>query len=648
MRLDRLAGAGSAPPGRVPAGRRRARVVRPGGAPAAAPSVAGAAAARGRAGRPGGAGPVPARVARHLADRREPAAVPRLGRPRAARRGGRPAGRRCRSRRPCWSATSCRRAIPGYQPRLLDELGALGEVAWVGRGSLGRDDGRIALVRPGREILRPIGLPDGTERPADPRHDAIREHLTRRGASFYRELYAAAGGGTDRDVLDALWDLVWAGEVTNDTFAPLRALRWKRTGSANGSRRPVRPGRLTSLGPPEAAGRWSLVDGGPAPVPTERLHALSLALLERHGVLTREAVAAEGIDGGFSAVYPVLRAMEEAGRIRRGYFVDGLGAAQFALAGALDRLRAVRDAGRPAGRRRGPCPGRVGPGQPVRRGPARGRAGARATGGRTSGPPARTSSWSTGSPRSTWTAAARRSRSLPAADEPGVAVAAARALRSLVVDGRFRELVIRKVDGDDVATSPFRADAARRRVRGRLSRPAAPWRSTGEPPGRCVQRQRRLDGRVPSRGSLSARRRHALPDGGGPAALPRRPDGDRGAIRRARPGAEARADHRPRDPGGRRTGQEPAHPVRQRPRDPDAPADDRVLAPLPAGRALAPAAGPGAAGARGPRRRCRLLRCAGRRAPRATRRVAPPGARQPRAGPPRPDVRCRRGDPPPA
>ncbi len=271
--------------------------------------------------------------------------------------------------------------VPGYQPRLLDELGAMGEVGWTGRGSLGRDDGRIALFRPGRDALRPTGVPDGVERPGEERHERIREHLARRGASFYRELYIAAGGGADRAMLDALWDLVWAGEVTNDTFAPLRALRWKRpAGSgANGMRRP-RAGRLTSLGPPEAAGRWSLVhpdaadhgadgsDGraaGPSAVitTTERVHAQALALLERHGVLTREAVASEGVEGGFSGVYPVLRALEEAGRIRRGYFVDGLGAAQFALAGALDRLRAERDPGdcpdRPPARR-----GR--PGQPVR------------------------------------------------------------------------------------------------------------------------------------------------------------------------------------------------------------------------------------------------------------------------------------------
>ncbi len=262
--------------------------------------------------------------------------------------------------------------VPGYQPRLLDELGALGEVAWVGCGPLGRDDGRIALFRPGRgELLRQAlvaGQAAGGPRPDGARHAAIREWLGRRGASFYRELFGAARGGTDREVLDALWDLVWAGEVTNDTFAPLRALRWKRPG---GDRR-SRPGRLATLGPPEAAGRWSLAGlqepddagaghpgaepagpgpaGGAAgllpaggPTPTERLHALALALLDRHGVLTREAVMSEGIDGGFAGIYPVLRALEEAGRIRRGYFVDGLGAAQFALAGAIDRLRAVRE-----------------------------------------------------------------------------------------------------------------------------------------------------------------------------------------------------------------------------------------------------------------------------------------------------------------
>ena len=342
--------------------------------------------------------------------------------------------------------------IPGYQPRLLDELGALGEVAWVGHGSLGRDDGRIALFRPGREALRPAGPTDGLEVPVGPRHDAIREHLARRGASFYRELFAAAGGGTDRDVLDALWDLVWAGEVSNDTFAPLRALRWKRTGSS-GPRRP-RPGRLTTLGPPEAAGRWSLVEPI-ATTTTARLHAQSLALLERHGVLTRDAVASEGIEGGFSAVYPVLRAMEEAGRIRRGYFVDGLGAAQFALAGALDRLRAVREAADGPDRAAVHLLAATDPAGPYgaalpwpRRDDADRRPLQRAAGAYvvTVDGVAALYLERGGSTLQT----------LAPADDPATAEVALPALGSLVADGRLRELVIRKVDGLPIGESPWR------------------------------------------------------------------------------------------------------------------------------------------------------------------------------------------------
>jgi ATP-dependent helicase Lhr and Lhr-like helicase len=342
--------------------------------------------------------------------------------------------------------------IPGYQPRLLDELGALGEVGWVGRGSLGRDDGRIALFRPGREALRPAAAPPDVERPTEPRHDAIREHLARRGASFYREIHAAAGGGPDRDVLDALWDLVWAGEVTNDTFAPLRALRWKRTG--RDARR--RPGRLTALGPPEAAGRWSLVEPATA-APTERLHAQSLALLERHGVLTREAVVGEGVDGGFSAVYPVLRALEEAGRIRRGYFVDGLGAAQFALAGALDRLRAVRDPSDADPMARGAYVlAAADPANPYgaalpwpRRGENDRRPLQRAAGAYVV--------LIDGEAALYLERGGATIQVLKPADDPAVTSAALRALGALVADGRFRELVVTKVDGQPVAESSFRA-----------------------------------------------------------------------------------------------------------------------------------------------------------------------------------------------
>jgi ATP-dependent helicase Lhr and Lhr-like helicase len=140
---------------------------------------------------------------------------------------------------------------------------------------------------------------------------------------------------TDKLLLAALWDLVWSGEVTNDTVMPLR-MRLQR---ASRTRRPF----ATRGGPAEGAGRWSLVHA-PAEAPiTERLHALALSLLERHGVLTREAVLAEGVAGGFAGVYPILKAMEEAGTLRRGYFVEGLGAAQFALPGAVDRLRSERE-----------------------------------------------------------------------------------------------------------------------------------------------------------------------------------------------------------------------------------------------------------------------------------------------------------------
>jgi ATP-dependent Lhr-like helicase len=346
--------------------------------------------------------------------------------------------------------------VSGYQPRLLDELGALGEVAWVGRGSLGRDDGRIVLSRPGRETLRPPGLPDGLERPAGERHDAIREHLAARGASFYRAIHAAAGGGPDRPVLDALWDLVWAGEVTNDTFAPLRALRWKRP--ARPSSRAPRPGRLTSLGPPEAAGRWSLVEAaGTGDSPTERLHALALALLDRHGVLVREAVMAEGHEGGFAGIYPVLRALEEAGRIRRGYFVEGLGAAQFALAGAIERLRAVReDGGEHAEHRTVHVLAAADPANPYgaalpwpRRGEADRRPLQRAAGA---------SVVLVGGQAALYVERGGRGlQTLPAFDDPDIANAAARALGRLVGEGRDRELILVKVDGLPVAESPHRA-----------------------------------------------------------------------------------------------------------------------------------------------------------------------------------------------
>ncbi len=227
--------------------------------------------------------------------------------------------------------------VGNYNPRLLDELVSMGEVVWVGRGSLGATDGRVALYLRG-DAPRLVSPP--VDAPQSELHDRLRAHLKSRGASFFRDLYNACGGGDEEVMLDALWDLVWAGEVTNDTFAPLRLL-----GPA--ARRPARKPRMPRLIQPRATGRWSLVAdlvGGGANA-TERLHSEAGVLLQRHGVLTREAVVGESWPGGFASLYPVLRAMEESGRIRRGYFVEGLGGSQFALPGAVDRLRSLRDAG---------------------------------------------------------------------------------------------------------------------------------------------------------------------------------------------------------------------------------------------------------------------------------------------------------------
>lgn len=240
--------------------------------------------------------------------------------------------------------------VRGYKVSDLDELCASGEVVWVGAGAIGSTDGRVRLF-----FADQVGLlAPAIEKPESPTgdiHDALRTSLATRGAVFFSQLRAAVPSATDTEVLNALWDLVWAGEVTNDTVAPLRALlaggraSSRSTSSAARPRRP-RPGRLTRIGPPTGAGRWSLVAPllQPAPTATESAHAYALQMLERHGVVTREAVLAEGAVGGFAGVYTVLKTMEERGQVRRGYFVDGLGAAQFALAGAVDRLRDSREA----------------------------------------------------------------------------------------------------------------------------------------------------------------------------------------------------------------------------------------------------------------------------------------------------------------
>jgi ATP-dependent Lhr-like helicase len=238
--------------------------------------------------------------------------------------------------------------VRSFRPSMLDELCTAGEVVWVGAGGLGARDGRVRLcfadqlplLAPGWEQRDPV---EGAL------HEAIRLLLAEHGASFWGQIRSAAPGAQDTELLTALWDLVWAGEVTNDSLAPLRAVlggaKVKAGAASTRARGRPRPGRLTRIGPPAGQGRWSLVAPllEPRPTATEAAHAQALQLVERHGVVTREAVMAEGLVGGFSAVYGVLKVLEERGQVRRGYFVDGLGAAQFAVPGAVDRLRAVRE-----------------------------------------------------------------------------------------------------------------------------------------------------------------------------------------------------------------------------------------------------------------------------------------------------------------
>ncbi|MEP1125903.1 MAG: DEAD/DEAH box helicase [Ilumatobacter sp.] len=241
--------------------------------------------------------------------------------------------------------------VLGYRPSMLDELCTAGEVVWIGAGAVGARDGRVRLTFADQLPLLSPGWEE-RDKPDGAIHEAIRLQLTERGASFWNQLRSAAPGSNDDEILAALWDLVWAGEVTNDSLAPLRAVvagaKVKSgTATSRSSRlggRP-RPGRLNRIGPPAGQGRWSLV----APLlettahPTEASYAQALQLVERYGVVTREGVLAEGISGGFTNVYGVLKVLEERGQVRRGYFVDGLGAAQFAVPGAVDRLRAARE-----------------------------------------------------------------------------------------------------------------------------------------------------------------------------------------------------------------------------------------------------------------------------------------------------------------
>jgi ATP-dependent Lhr-like helicase len=252
-----------------------------------------------------------------------------------------------------------------YDPADLDAVTAAGEVVWIGVEPLGERDGRVALYLADHlpRLLAPqlAQLQQGLE--LSGRETAILEALRSSGASFFGPLHEAVGGGYPGETVDALWNLVWQGLLTNDTFHALRAFTRARAPRRRMKLRrdDVSAFRSRRLAPPSAEGRWTLVPRGresgavsattarpqkrhATPDPTKWAAALTQQLLARHGVLTREAVASEAIPGGFGLIYPVLKGLEDNGRIRRGYFVAGLGATQFAMPGALDLLRSMRDA----------------------------------------------------------------------------------------------------------------------------------------------------------------------------------------------------------------------------------------------------------------------------------------------------------------
>jgi ATP-dependent Lhr-like helicase len=208
--------------------------------------------------------------------------------------------------------------VADYQPAMLDALMAAGEVVWVGVEPLGDHDGRISLYLTDH-LMRLAGPKGQNLQELDGRAADVRDYLRDHGASFFAAIHQGTGEGFPQETVDALWELVWRGDVTNDTLHPLRALI--RPAESRSTRRTRgTPFRSRRLVPPTAEGRWSVVTRTTATKTsaTDWSAAIAQQLLTRHGIVTRETTASEGVAGGFSAVYQVLKAMEDTGRVRRG------------------------------------------------------------------------------------------------------------------------------------------------------------------------------------------------------------------------------------------------------------------------------------------------------------------------------------------
>jgi ATP-dependent helicase Lhr and Lhr-like helicase len=374
-----------------------------------------------------------------------------------------------------WERDVLPRRVGAYSPSWMDQLCASGEVVWIGAGALGRGSGRVALYF--REDLPELGPPQ--LRGATPgmtdleQHAAVRRRLAA-GACFFTDLLVDVDLAPEA-LQEALWDLAWAGEATNDAFAPLRAPRLTlaraqrdrvRTSSRAAGRFAAR--RRTGAAA-QVQGRWSLTEPlfSEQVDPAVRRRALAELLLERYGVLTREQVLAAGIAGGFSSIYSELSQLETLGVARRGYFVEGLGGAQFALPGAVERLRsqpaddeapivlAAVDPAQPYGAAL-PWPARSGDDGSRRPAASAGSRTAAGSGG--SRRPARTAGahlvLSCGEPILYLERAGRGLQTLVAPDDPRL-MAALAALVDRVRSGAIKRLALEKVDGEPAMASPL-------------------------------------------------------------------------------------------------------------------------------------------------------------------------------------------------
>jgi ATP-dependent helicase Lhr and Lhr-like helicase len=356
-----------------------------------------------------------------------------------------------------WEREVLPRRVGAYSPTWIDQLCASGELVWVGAGALGRSSGRVALYfREDLELLGPPPFKGAV--PDSPQHAAVTERLAA-GACFFTDLLVDVDLAPE-ELQEALWDLAWAGEATNDAFAPLRAPRLTLARAQRDQARAARPGRFAARrrggaaggrgGRDRVQGRWSLT----APLlraatdPQGRRRAIAELLLERYGILTREQVLSEGIPGGFSAIYSELVALETLGTARRGYFVEGLGGAQFALPSAVERLRAqAPEDERPV------LLAAVDPAQPYgaalpwpKRSESEARRPARVAGAHVV--------LAGGTPILYLERSGRALQTLVEAGDPRIEPALA-AIADAVHDGRIKRLALEKVDGDSALGSPL-------------------------------------------------------------------------------------------------------------------------------------------------------------------------------------------------